>query len=268
MSKSKYQVYPTDLSRRQWKRLLPLLPKARSGPQLPGRPIVDRRLVINGLLYLNKTGCQWRMLPKEYGSWNTVYGYFNTWSSDGVWETLMTRLRQKERQRQGRKADPSGACVDSQSVRTATQGQAVGMDGGKYVKGRKRHILVDTLGLLLAVLVTSANTSDKVGLRLLLTHYFRRGVNRLRCLWVDQGYSGTPLARWVASLKKSFKMKLEFGRQHGKGFQLVKKRWVVERTLAWLFSARRNAKDYETLTRNSAAMLQISMISILLRRQP
>lgn len=260
------KIYPTDVTDAQNNLICSLLPQAKSGPGKKGRPAYDRRTVMNGILYVNKTGCQWRMLPKDFGNWNTVYGYFRRWSKDKTWKRIMNRLRKMERKRQGRKADPSAGSIDSQSVKTALQGQDVGIDGGKKVKGRKRHILVDTLGLILTVLVTPANEGERSGLKRLLRDYFSHGITRLRKIWVDGGYSGSAIADWVNRLKKTWRIVLEVSEKEGKGFHVVKKRWVVERTFAWIGNFRRNAKDYETLTQNSEAMIQISMMSILLRR--
>ena len=260
------KIYPTDLTDAQYTLIHSLLPAPKSGPGKRGRPVCDRRQVINGIVYVNKTGCQWRMLPKEFGNWNTVYGYFRRWSQDHTWKRIMNRLRKRERTRQGRKANPSAGSIDSQSVKSALQGQDVGIDGGKHVKGRKRHILVDTLGLILAVIVTPANEGDRRGLKRLLLDYFSEGINRLRKIWVDGGYSGAAIAEWVRNLKKTWRIDLHVTAKDGKGFHVIKKRWVVERTFAWISNFRRHAKDYETLTQQSEAMIQISMMSILLRR--
>jgi putative transposase len=258
--------YPTDLTDRQWRRIAPLLPHRKPWEASGGRPPCNRQSMVNGILYVNKTGCQWRMLPKDYGHWNTVFSYFNRWRKQGVWSKVRDRLRAQERQRQGRLATPSAGCADSQSIKAATQGHSIGYDGGKKVKGRKRHLLVDTLGLILAVVVTAANGDDRQGLKALLTYYFTAGVQRLRKIWVDGNYSGRTLHRWVAQLKKTHKVILEPVEKTGPGFNVVKRRWVVERTFAWLFNYRRHSKDYERLTQNSEAMIQISMIHLLLKR--
>ena len=206
------------------------------------------------------------MLPREFGKWHTVYSSCKRWRETGVWAKLLAALRQRERRRQGRQAEASAGSVDSQSIKTATQATAVGFDGGKQVKGRKRHLLVDTLGLLLAVVVTAANTDDRVGLMVLLRQYFVGGVRRVRKLWVDGGYQAEWLLQWVRDLKRSYRIDLEVTGHAGKGFQGVPWRWAVERTFAWLLNDRRHSRDYERLTTNSEAMIQLSMIRLLLKR--
>lgn len=171
----------------QWTLLLTLLPARKWRPGGPGRPPCDLREVLNGIWYLLKTGGQWRMVPREFGKGNTRYAYCKSWRETGGWAKLMEALRQCERRRQGRRAEPAAGSVDSQSLKTATQATEVGFAGGKQVKGRKRQLLVDTLGLLIAVVVTAAHTKDRVGFMRLLTRYFVGGVKRLRKLWVEGG---------------------------------------------------------------------------------
>ena len=267
MSTQAPEHYPSDLSDRQWALLSELLPVPKSGPGKSGRPPSDLRAICNGIFYVVKTGCPWRYLPKIYGPFETVYGYFRRWRIDGVWVQILKVINGVERMRQGRDPEPSGACVDSQSIKNFFQGQEVGFDGNKKVKGRKRHVLTDTLGLMLAVVVTSANVSDQVGWRALIGGWFVKGASRIRKIWVDMAYRGKPLRRWVGSLKKTHKIVLEVSQREGKGgFAVEPKRWVVERTFAWLGNYRRNSKDYERLLANNKAMLQISTIRLVLRR--
>ena len=258
--------YATDLTDQQWPLIHPLLPLVRWQPGGPGRPPTDRRIVVNGLLYLTKTGCQWRLLPLEFGPWQTIYGYFNRWSRTGIWAQVMEQLTRQERRRQGRKPTPSAGCVDSQSIKTATQGATKGYDGGKQVNGRKRHVLVDTLGLIIRVLVTAADQGDRAGLMGVLQSYFSTGVKRLKKLWVDGGYAGEAVKAWVGGLKHTHKIDLEVVQRAGKGFEVLPRRWVVERTFAWVLNFRRHSKDYEVLTRNSEALIHLAMISLLLKR--
>ena len=184
--------YPSDLSDREWQRLSPLLPSAKPG----GRPrTVQLRLILNGIFYLLRSGCQWRLLPRDYGPWSTVYDYFRTWRLDGTWERIHTTLREQVRQRAGRQLTPSAAIIDSQSVKTTELGGSHGYDGGKKVNGRKRHLLVDTMGLLLRVIVHPANLQDRDGARLVLTELGQR-FPRLHHLWTDQAYTGK-LLEWI-----------------------------------------------------------------------
>jgi putative transposase len=259
--------YLTDLSDEQWVLLQPMLPERTWCPGGPGRPPCDVRRVLNGILYLNKTGCQWRLVPKDFGHWSTIYGYFKRWRRDGVWARVMEALHQWERRDLGRKLEPSADSIDSQSIKTATQNEEIGFDDNKYVKGRKRHILVDTLGLIMAVVVTSADTDDRLGLVELLSQYVAAGVKRLRKIWVDGAYPAEWLDEWVRDLKQTHTIDLEATtNKQGKGFQVISWRWAVERTFAWLLNDRRHSWDDERLTANGAAMIQISMIRLLLNR--
>jgi putative transposase len=206
------------------------------------------------------------LLPHEFPSWRIVYRYFRLWRVQGLWRRIHDRLRQWLRRAAGRKPTPSAAILDSQSVKTTERGGARGYDAGKNVNGRKRHILVDTLGLLLAVCVTAASTQDRDGARLLLTA-LARGWQRLRLIWADSAYAGE-LIEWVRQLRECRRIKLEIVRRSGAttGFVALPKRWIVERTFGWLNRCRRLSKDYEYLTETSEAMVHVAMINLMVRR--
>lgn len=220
------------------------------------------RAVINAILYLTVTGCQWRMLPKEYPAWQSVYAYFRRFCQDGTWRRIHETLRSRLRQRVGRHKHPTAGSLDSQSVKTAGPGIR-GYDAGKRVKGRKRHILVDTLGLLLAVVVTAASVSDPAGARLL----FQRlpgGCKKLRRLWVDGAYRGR-LLDWVKTHCR-FLLQPVLRCDDQKGFVVLPRRWVVERTFSWITQCRRMSKDYEIKITSSEAMISIAMTRLMIRR--
>ncbi|PON10395.1 IS5/IS1182 family transposase, partial [Candidatus Entotheonella serta] len=185
-----------------------------------GRPPLNLRQVLDGIFYVKQTGCQWRMIPHELGNGMTIYGYFRRWRQQAVWPDLMDTLRTWERRRQGRNDNPSAGCADSQSIKVTTQNQDVGFDGNKKIKGRKRHSLVDTLGLLLAVVVTAANVDDRQGFITVLETYLARGGRRLRKIWVDHGYEAQWLKEWAAGLKQTHKIDVEVVERQGKGFQV------------------------------------------------
>lgn len=252
--------YPTDLTDGQWTVLEPLVP-----PGLPGgRPReVDIREVVNAILYLTRNGCTWRALPHDFPAWKTVYNYFSDWSANGTWDRLLSCLREAERTRQGREPTPSAGCLDSQSVKTAGQTGPTGFDAGKQVKGRKRHIATDTLGLLLAVVVTAASVPDACAAQEVLALLPATTFPRLRLFWVDGAYNRTGLLNWLGATTR---FTLEVVRKLAAGWVRLPRRWVVERTFAWLNRSRRLSKDYEVLPSHSEAMIKISMIHHLLRR--
>lgn len=252
--------YSSDLTNRQWQLIRQLLPpKARRGR----RPI-DRRVVINAILYVARTGCQWRLLPKTFPNWSTVYGIFWKWRNDGLWQQIHDRLREKVRKAAGKKSTPTVAIVDSQSIRTAEGGEERGYDAGKKITGRKRHLAVDTLGMVLAVVVHAASCQDQEGacgvMQRLNEHFCR-----LKVVFGDGAYARGGLPDWV---KDSFGWILQTVlRPVGvKGFVVLPKRWIVERTFAWLARYRRNARDYEKTTASSEAFTYISMITLMSRR--
>jgi len=252
--------YPSDLTDSQWHHIKDLFP----APKETGRPReVDFREIVNAILYLLFTGCQWRFIPNDYPNWRTVYGYFQAWQQDGTWFRTHETLRSQLRRKRGKHKHPSAGSLDSQSVKTTSVPSSRGFDAGKKVMGRKRHILVDTLGLMIALCVTTACVQDRDGLKKLLRRF---GIHRkkLRKIWVDGGYRGAVI-EWV---KARFRYCLEVVLRSDdmKGFVVLPKRWVVERTFAWLSNHRRLSKDYERFTETSETMIQIAMMRLMLRR--
>jgi len=259
--------YPSDLTDEQWVILGPMIPPAKQNTQ-GGRPRkVDMREVLNTLFSLNRSGCQWDMLPHDLLPKSTVYDYFAQWREDGTWAKLVQALRERTRVEAGREPTPSAACIDSQSVKTTEMGGPErGYDGGKKINGRKRHLLVDTLGLLLVVLMTSAGLDDGVAAPILLGHVTPQAFPRLVTIFADQKYHNHTLDAWMAEHRAGWHIDVQMRPAGTKGFTPLEKRWVIERTNAWHGRYRRNSKDYERRTESSTAMIQISHIHLMLNR--
>lgn len=259
-------LYPTDLSDEQWALLQVVLPPAKK-PGTRGRPPTDRRRLCNGLLYFVRAGCAWRLLPHDFGPWKTVYHYFRLWTRQGCWQVIHDLLRGAVRAQADKRSEPTAAILDSQTVRAADQAGERGYDAAKKTKGIKRHLLVDTLGLLLAVGVTRADVPERAGARRLLDRALA-GFRWLRCLWADQGYSGEDLATWVAAHRKTGTLRLAVvpRDKSQRGFAALPKRWIVERTFGWFMKHRRLVRHYEVKPAHAEAWLHLSMIGLMLRR--
>lgn len=251
--------YVTDLSDIAWRLIEPLLPKARTG----GRPrTTDLRSVVNAILYLLRTGCQWRLLPLQFPAWETVYSYFRSWEAAGVWVQLQRTIYEKVRTAAGREACPSVVIMDGQSVKTTERGGIRGFDGYKRVKGRKRHILVDTLGLMIANRVEPANMSDRhAGARLLagLPPLFPR----VHTVIADAGHESK---KWARELKHQDGWNLQIVKRGQRAFKVTGLTWIVERTFAWLGRNRRFSKDYEYRVQTSETLLDIAATRLMLNR--
>lgn len=248
--------YSSNLSDAQWQYVAAFLDVKRTRKY-------ELREIFNGILYLVKTGCQWRLLPGDFPDWRLVYYYFSTWKNKGLLDMLQEALVEKTRLRSGRKEQPTAGIIDSQSVKsTLVSSESKGFDVGKKIKGIKRHIIVDTLGLVLAIVIQSASVQDRNGAAAVIGKMLQ-SYRQVTILFADGGYRGKLIA-WV---KTRFKIALQIVKREEKhNFRVLPKRWIVERTFAWMDAHRRNSKNYERLNITSIAMLQIASIKIMINR--
>lgn len=259
----KKRGYKSDLTDKQWQLIKVMVVKKQIGP---GRPVeLDMRAVVNAILYVLRTGCAWAYLPHEYPNYNSVNYHYHKWCWDETWEAMNTALREQVRRQAGRQAQPSLAIIDSQSVRTTQVGGEHGFDGAKHVNGRKRHILVDTMGNLLSVVVHAANIAERDGAKLLLEQLPEALWQRLEKILADGGYDGEAFAAWVED-EYEVVWEIALRPTGSKGFVLIPVRWVVERSFAWLSRYRRLSRDFEKLVENSAGMVYLASLHRLLNR--
>ena len=252
--------YPSDLTNEQWQLLKRLLPR----PSRRGRPPIDRRAIIDAIMYVARTGCQWRQLPVDFPKWKTVYTVFWRWRTAGIWDRLHDVLRRRVRQAAGKRRTPSVAILDSQSVRTAEGGEVRGYDAGKKITGRKRHLAVDTLGLVWMAVVHGADWQDHAGACVVLAR-LRQRCGRLKVIFADSAYARNQLPDWVRATF-GWLLHTVLRPAGAKGFVVLPKRWIVERTFAWLIRYRRHARDYERIPETSEAFIQLAMINLMSRR--
>jgi putative transposase len=256
--------YPTDLSDAQWTRLRSYLP----APKAQGRPRTHSlRDVFDAIFYVLKSGCHWRLLPHDFPPWSTVYYHFRRFRLSGLWSLILKVVRAAERKRAGKDPQPTAAIMDSQSAKTTEESaHPSGYDAHKNVKGRKRHLLVDTLGLPLSVYVSPADVQDRGGAQCLLAG-LKPFVPHLKKIWADGAYTGERLASWC---KEQGEWELEIVERSSsadtEGFTVLPRRWIVERTLGWLMRNRRLSKDYERLVQTSETFIEVAMIRLILRR--
>jgi len=248
--------YGSDLTRRQWRLVRGFLVKGRSRGRKARHP---KRVILDAIMYLVRTGCQWRMLPRHFPAWQTMYGYFRGWNLNGIWEKILDKLNRKRRLKLGKKASPSYGIIDSQSVKTLYASEETGIDGGKKVKGRKRHHVVDIHGHLLHVSVHAANIHDTKSAPPVLARVAEKYPG-ITAFSADAGYRGTT----VNFVESTLKLACHISVKIQDGFAVLPKRWVVERTFAWVGNFRRLSKDVEILTGTAENMVRLAMIKIML----
>lgn len=259
------KAYPSNLTRDQYEFISELIPEGKPGGR---KREVDMWEVLNAIFYILVEGVRWRGNLGDFPPWQTVYTYFRNWRKDGTWLRIHNSLRNWVRIEQERLPGPSEAIIDSQSVKSAAMvSKSVGFDSAKKIKGRKRFITVDTLGLVLRVLVTAANVGERQGGKQVLTRVKKsqQNISRLTTIWVDGGFDGEPFMQWVMNFCRWI-VQVVLRPEQTKGFVLLKKRWVVERTFGWLMGCRRLVRDYELLPETSETFIYLAMIRIMVRR--
>jgi putative transposase len=262
MTTQSREAYSCDLTDAEWKIWLPFFPEEEPDEKTAGaHHQYTRREVVNGILYVKSNGCKWRDLPHDLPPWGIVYHYFLLWSENGMWKKVNDSLRGKLRKKFRKKEKPTAGIIDSQSVKNVDNARVSGYDAGKQIKGIKRHIVTDTLGLVLEAMVRAGNIQDRDGAKELLLK-LKKEFKSLKKIFADQAYAGE-LIEWV---KRRCGYLLQVVKREGEGFSILPKRWIVERTFGWLNKSRRLSKNYEASTQSAEAFLYVTMIHLMTKR--